>query len=123
MVDFPNPNASRFLQYFEKGWLKILTHWFHITIIWAEWESLEVFVSLFANQPFLLYSTQQGVAELTQSCRGTLLPSKTNFYGKKLNSYEQLIKVVGAHAPSAPLVPPLMVHNKMYVHMYTHVCN
>ena len=31
----------------------------------------------------------------------THLTNKTNFYGKKLNSYEQLIKVVGAHAPSA----------------------
>ena len=39
---------------------------------------------------------------------GAHLTSKTNFYGKKLNSYEQLIKVVGAHAPSAPLVPPPM---------------
>ena len=39
---------------------------------------------------------------------GAHLTSKTNFYGKKLNSYEQLIKVVGACAPSAPLVPPPM---------------
>ena len=33
---------------------------------------------------------------------GAHLTNKTNFYGKKLNSYEQLIKVVGACAPSAP---------------------
>ena len=40
---------------------------------------------------------------------GAHLTSKTNFYGKKPNSYEQLIKVVGARAPSAPLVPPPML--------------
>ena len=39
-----------------------------------------------------------GAAELT----GAHLTNKTNFYGKKLNSYEQLIKVVGARASSAP---------------------
>ena len=36
------------------------------------------------------------------------LTSKTNFYGKKLNSYEQLIKFVGACAPQV-LLPMLII--------------
>ena len=33
---------------------------------------------------------------------GAHLTNKTNFYGKKLNSYEQLIKVVGHVFPMPP---------------------
>ena len=41
---------------------------------------------------------------------GAHLTNKTNFYGIKLNSYEQLIKVVGALAPSAHLIPPMYAY-------------
>ena len=56
----------------------------------------------------LMVSIAQGRLNLLKVV-GAHLTNKTNFYGKKLNSYEQLIKVVGARAPSAPLVPPPMV--------------